>query len=237
MSHITAALSARFDTADHKQKPQGGQKLTYVPADKYIERVNSVFGEGWGWEIVSQHLDHVARYAVVHGRLTYTDHDGHARSKDGVGVGQDMTNGQKEELDKILKTANSEAVKNAAKLLGVGLYLYDGDERAEVEHEMRNPRPKQAPKPPAQKSEHANAASALFATAGEILKPHGITAKEAQTGILRQWLTSKGRPASSGDITTDGLQALAQILRDDPAGLLAFAGSNSTAPQKNGAAA
>ena len=127
---ITTHLGKHFPTNEHKTKSQGGKRLTYVPNNRYIERLNEHLDCCWSWEIVSLDLDHVRRYAMCHGRLTVQDAQGRTWVKDGIGVGEDLTNNQKEELDKIAKTANSEALKNAAKLLGLGLYLYDDEEVA-----------------------------------------------------------------------------------------------------------
>ena len=82
------------------------------------------------------------------------------------------------------------------------------------------PKSAAAPKPAATpKSDHGKAADALFATAGEITS-HLKPTKPALTAAVRMWLKAKGRPESSGDITTDALQALTEIMRNDPQSLL-----------------
>jgi hypothetical protein len=185
-------LSARFEPGDHKQRPQGGQTLTYVPADKYIERLNQVLGAAWSWSVTKVHIEAGDKYAIVHGTLSYHV-DGVTYSKDGVGMGQDLTTSKKEELDKIVKTANSEAIKNAAKLLGVGLYLYDEGERKEVEREMREP---QRRHPPAttrpQQTPEDEAFSKAMVEARKIAKNAGQRVTDGQlTDALNKLVTEK----------------------------------------------
>jgi hypothetical protein len=191
ISERTKRLLERFDTADHKQRKGGKDRqgndimLTYVPTGKYIEKLIAEFDDRWAWEVTSHSLDIEKKVAIVVGNLTVEDADGKIRTKSGVGVAEDLTQGKRDEFDKLMKSANSEAIKNACKLLGIGLYLYDKDELKEVEREMRQPvqRPKaqsgNASAAAAQPRQPAVAALGPSANGGEIT-PHDAVVLAAQ---------------------------------------------------------
>lgn len=208
-------LSARFEPGDHKQRSQGGQTLTYVPTDKIIERLNATLGTAWSWSVHKCEINPADKYAIAHGTLTYHV-DGVTYSKDGVGMGQNSS--AKVELDMLLKTANSEALKNAAKLLGVGLYLYDEGERKEVEQDMRSPRRRAtaaaAPvSPPPDAAEQAR--KSLFATVNVAARQIGITqtaAVECAKGLLK----SEFGVSSTNDCNPEQLRAVADKIRANP---------------------
>jgi len=209
-----AALAERFPPEWHKQRQQGGQTLTYVPTDKIIERLNAVLGTAWSWAVHKCEINPQDKFAIAHGTLSYHV-DGVSYSKDGVGMGQNSS--AKVELDMLLKTANSEALKNAAKLLGVGLYLYDEGERKEVEADMRRPKPRQ-PAPSAAPTETPwdKASKRLRAIAGAVGKSHGIKAADVGAAV-----TSLLGGKSSKDCTPDELHQLADTIEADAGTLIA----------------
>ena len=112
-----AQLRAPFpaDKVKQRQGP-GSTKLDYVAIETFLERLLDVApGYLWVSRIVSFEND----TAVVEGVLTIED-----KSASGVGA---MKN---KDADMALKSANSEALKNAAKNgFGIGLELWDAEYR------------------------------------------------------------------------------------------------------------
>lgn len=122
-----AALSARFDVADVKQRAQAGRKLDYISIDATINRFNDVLGPEWSTVITSQQL--VPEPSG--GYLAVVALEVQALGKTAAGVGADKAN----DPDKALKTALAEALKKAGHQFGVGLYLWDEGERAIVQRD------------------------------------------------------------------------------------------------------
>lgn len=119
-----AALSARFDVKDVKQRTQGGRKLDYLSIDATINRFNEVLGTEWSVSENQVKIDSIGDgkfLAVVTVTLS-------ALGKDALGVGADVAS----DADKALKTALAEAIKKAGHQFGVGLYLWSEDEREVV---------------------------------------------------------------------------------------------------------
>lgn len=112
-----------------KQRTQGGRKLDYISIDATINRFNSVLGTDWSFSVVNSDLRVLAdgKYlAIVSGTLE-------ALGKTASGVGADTA----PDPDKAIKTALAEAIKKAGHQFGVGLYLWDEDERREVERQRK----------------------------------------------------------------------------------------------------
>ena len=105
-----AALAKKFPASTIHQVPVGGGvKADYVPASVVIEKLLAVVGP-FTWEVRETIGDGPTR-AVVVGRLTL-EIDGRTVSVDGIGEGAD------------LKAAESDAVKRAGRMAGVGLHLW-----------------------------------------------------------------------------------------------------------------
>lgn len=117
-------LSEPFPVKDVKQRTQGGRKLDYISIDATIRRLNDVLGPTWSTTNLNVDLrEGQAGYtAIVSLNL-------HALEKTAVGVGADFS---KTDADKAVKTALAEALKKAGHQFGIGLYLWDEDERAVV---------------------------------------------------------------------------------------------------------
>lgn len=119
-----AALSARFDVKEVKQRSQGGRKLDYISIDATINRLNEVLGADWSVTENSVQLialDGGKYLATV--VLTLS-----ALEKTALGVGADVAT----DADKALKTALAEGLKKAGHQFGIGLYLWSEDEREVV---------------------------------------------------------------------------------------------------------
>lgn len=152
-------LAERFPAEAHKTRKQGGQDLVYVTGEMVISRLNEALGvTGWSWRVVREGMTDVEAWVL--GELTATI-DGQTITRQHYG-NQDVKRGQHGVAD-LFKAANTDAIKKAATTIGVALYLYDEDERREVQAEMRDqaragnrPAPKPAPEPtPIQKARAA----------------------------------------------------------------------------------
>jgi hypothetical protein len=129
---IFDALAQRFDVEDHKKNPKG---FTYIAIEKVIHRFQSVF-PAWELHVLSADVSLVpgvtfgnrnpkpAGIAVVSVEVTI---DGVTRG--GVGGAFQAI----ENADDMVKTALAEAIKKAGHEFGVGLYLWDEEERALIE--------------------------------------------------------------------------------------------------------
>jgi hypothetical protein len=138
-------LSARFPTEVHKRVNKGGGDQTYVPASDVIARLNDVLGVGsWAFRIVREGFTETEAWVL--GELTaWTAEDGKFSRQQYGNESIVMGKAQRPTSD-LLKKAGTDALKKCATLIGVALYLYDEDERNEVEQEMREAK---RPKPPA----------------------------------------------------------------------------------------
>ena len=103
-----AQLAKRFPSSTIRQVPVGGGvKADYVPASVVVEKLLAVCGP-FSWHVRGTPDGHVI------GSLTVTI-DGREVTVEGVGEGSD------------LKSAESDALKRAARMCGVGLHLWSQD--------------------------------------------------------------------------------------------------------------
>lgn len=117
-SELTEALLSQFPPEAHKQRRGGGGKnFTYVETHSYIHRLMDATDNKFDWVIKS--FDIKNDLAIVIGTLTIPG----LGSRDGIGV-QQFKAGSGEDL---LKGCSSDAIKSAAKLFGMALYLYGPD--------------------------------------------------------------------------------------------------------------
>jgi hypothetical protein len=116
-----AKLREPFTVDQVKQRRGGGKMLDYVPIETVLERLLTVVPDySWEGHVVS----FIEGTAIVEGFLS-------AEGKRAFGVGA-MKNAA--DPDMAVKSANSEAIKNAAKTgFGVALELWDADRREELE--------------------------------------------------------------------------------------------------------
>lgn len=126
LKNIQDLLSKKFPVEDVKQRDAGfgGKKLDYISIDVAINRLNEVLPLGYDWHV--DNIQVINESVVLSGTLSI-ELNGRVIKRSGVGadnIGKDM--------DKSIKTAYAEAFKKACNTLGVGLYLWDADERADL---------------------------------------------------------------------------------------------------------
>lgn len=132
-SELRAALRAPFPADQVKQRQGPGRtKLDYIAGETLINRLLEATADqekGYAWQAMVKTIEKVEKgyLAVVQGTLMI---DGDM----GTGVGA-MINA---DPDMALKSANTEALKNAAKNgFGVGLELWDAEYRTQLDQRRR----------------------------------------------------------------------------------------------------
>ena len=129
-------LSRPFDKSELRTRPgQGGMTFTYADAAAVISRLNEVLGGAWDFEAELVQ----PQPAVVKGTLIIHLPDGSTARR----VDYGYPNGERDQEP--IKSAQSDALRRCARMVGVGLYLYS-----------RTPNSKAAPaaeKPVAKKQE------------------------------------------------------------------------------------
>jgi hypothetical protein len=134
---VQEALEKKFPVDEVKQREGGfGKKLDYIGIDSAIGRMNEVLPMGYSWVIDDTVF--VEGSVVVTGTLTIETRreDGSIELIKRSGIGADVVSPK--DIDKSVKTAYAEAFKKACNTLGVALYLWDADERAEIARERQN---------------------------------------------------------------------------------------------------
>lgn len=148
MSDQYERLSARFPAEVHKRVNKGGGDQTYVPAVDIFDRVDEVLGvTGWQARVIREGMTATEAWVLAE-VAAHIDGEVCVRQQYGceaITVGRDA-----KPVGDLFKKAATDAYKKCLTLLGVARYLYDADERREVEAEMREanrPKPANATKP------------------------------------------------------------------------------------------
>jgi hypothetical protein len=132
-----ADLGAKFDVELYRKNPKG---FHYIPIEKHIERWQEVCGAGWN--LVVTNVQFVLTPGVTFGNRNpkpgaaalvsveiTAELDGKTVTRSGVGA--DF--GAADDPDKLVKTALAEAIKKAGNEFGIGLELWDEEERALID--------------------------------------------------------------------------------------------------------
>lgn len=131
---LAQKLARPFAVSEHATVKKGGGSQTYAPWTEYVERLNADLGtSGWSFTVVREGF--TPTEAWVLGEITATiDGERCVRQQYGcepISIGQ-SANGD------LLKKAASDAIKKAASLLGIGLYLSIKEEREAMQALMRD---------------------------------------------------------------------------------------------------
>lgn len=134
MSDQYERLSARFPAEVHKKVNKGGGDQTYVPAVDIFDRVDEVLGvAGWQARVIREGMTATEAWVLAE-VAAHIDGELCVRQQYGcesITVGRDA-----KPVGDLFKKAATDAYKKCLTLLGVARYLYDADERHEVEAEM-----------------------------------------------------------------------------------------------------
>lgn len=124
-------LATQFDK--HGSFDKGGVTLIHITGEQAITRLNEVLGpENWDFKLVGHGATTVEVWVI--GELTVRWPNGTVSVKQHVG-NQDIARGAGASSD-TYKAATTDALKKCASLVGIGLYLFDADERAAVKTQM-----------------------------------------------------------------------------------------------------
>lgn len=129
-------LTEKFPDEVYRKNPKG---FLYIPIEKTIGRFNEVLGAGWSLFIDS--VDFTLMHGMTYGRQQkqagcavvqvriVSELDGTTVTRSGVGADY----GAADDPDKLVKTALAEAIKKCGNEYGIGLELWDAEERAAIE--------------------------------------------------------------------------------------------------------
>jgi hypothetical protein len=132
-------LAAKFPAKLVKDNPRG---FPYISIDTAMNRLDEVLGAGWHLDILNQDVSMLPRSEYTYGRNEKTAFmaqvtvritaliDGAEVSRSGIGA--DVA----DDPDKVVKTALANAVKKAGNAFGIGRYLWDAEERADLKREQ-----------------------------------------------------------------------------------------------------
>ena len=111
--------------------------ISYVSGSDVIRRLNECFGLAWDFVVTDKIVDVDIGQVAILGSLTVTiNTDGNVTkiTKQQWGSSQIgcFNNGRVVSLGDDIKTATTDSLKKCATMLGVALYLYDGDEKGNI---------------------------------------------------------------------------------------------------------
>lgn len=149
-SSIKDKITAKLSPKVIQQRDAGkNQKLSYISGSTVIDILNTAFGTlGWNFEIVNQWMQDGVPWinkwnnneveeqnpiAFVHGRLTVfvKNEEGQTHAIVKESFGSKSVIGKQSEQESTFKAAQTDALKKAASLLGIGLELYRKEEEQE----------------------------------------------------------------------------------------------------------
>lgn len=140
-NNIYQQLSEPFPQEMEKTLVKSGVSLTYIPVSEVINRLNKVLGvDKWDFFVNSCERDqHDPEFITARVRICWNvDGKNDAVYKEAIG-GQKIKRNKKGEIVDLgddFKGAVSDALKKAAQMLGVGLYLARSDEAMDIEDAM-----------------------------------------------------------------------------------------------------
>lgn len=124
-------LSEKFDK--HGTISRGSTTLIHITGEQVVSRLNEVLGaENWDFRVVDHGTTPVEAWVL--GEMTVRWPNGAVSVKQHIG-NQDLARGQNLSSD-VNKAAVTDAIKKCASLIGVGLYLFDAEQRTEVQNQM-----------------------------------------------------------------------------------------------------
>lgn len=158
ITEITRALYAPFPEEMEKVMTLSGVSLKFIPVSEVVNRLNKVMGiDRWSLEIIScnevpDNVDEI----LAHVSLTLDFGNGQIITRHAVGgatIKRIKATGKPLDYGNSRKMAVSDALKKAATLFGVGLYLSRSADALDVEESMDLPDEAYVqPIPPAPKS-------------------------------------------------------------------------------------
>ena len=120
-------LERPFDASLIKTRHGGnGRTFSFVPGSEYIRRLNDAFdGSHWSFTVVDFRIE--SAEVIVLGKLLAGGTEKMAFGGSSITVSR--STGETVSIADDLKSAATDSLKRAARLLGVGLHLYDADQQ------------------------------------------------------------------------------------------------------------
>lgn len=195
---VTHELLKKFPIDAHKSRRGGGGKeFTYVETHTYLHRLINVTNNTFDWVI--KEFKKEGELLTVVGTLTIPG----LGSRDGIGVQVYKPNSGED----LIKSVSSDAIKSAAKLFGVCLYLYGNDYEGGENHDDQPTHPPQRPATPHDplhdaKAEYAAACKKFFA---------GMKLSPADYWSLYAWSVGDGKASAEECVVGDWAGAAAEV--------------------------
>ena len=140
---LRAQLCKKFpENLVKHRKGAFGRMLNYLEAAAVVERLNECFQNEWTFTIVSHQLLESGE-VLVHGRLEAVGIVKEDFGRGTVAVARET--GEVVSMADAFKAASSDAIKRCARLLGVGAYLYAGEESESGTISLENMKPRAVP--------------------------------------------------------------------------------------------
>jgi hypothetical protein len=213
-------LYAQFPQEMEKVRVVAGVELVYLPVSEVINRLNRVLGvDGWSFEIISVQRDQSEQDEII-AHVSLTAWIGSRQIvKHGFGgqtIKRSKKDGKPVDLGNDFKGAVSDALKKAAQLLGVGLYLARSSDALDAEEAIAASAdlPAQITATPA--GDESGASWANFIKTVATLSPE---AKEQLNVFWHEHSGGKPKPTKSTATAEDVQALLAEAIR------LQFSGS------------
>lgn len=127
-------LAAPFELEDHARVNKGGMDQTYAPWTTYAQRLTDVLGMDWSFRIVREGF--TATECWVLAEITALI-DGREVTRQQYGSEPIVKGRDAKPTTDLVKSTASDALKKAASLFGVGLYLSVKEERLLIDEAMR----------------------------------------------------------------------------------------------------
>lgn len=134
---LLESLSKEFPESKVKHRLiKDGEKekvIDYVAGADVIRRLNECFDGQWNFEVKDKIVDiDIGQVAILGKLTTYMNERIISREQWGASNIKCFSNGRIISLGDDIKIATTDSLKKCATMLGIALYLYDGDERDDV---------------------------------------------------------------------------------------------------------
>lgn len=205
---IARLLAEPFPEEMERTLIKSGVELIYLPISEVINRLNKVLGmSNWSFEIISVARDLIDTDEIIaHVSLTATI-DGCTITKHGFG-GQSVKRQRKDnkpvDLGNDFKGAVSDALKKAAQLLGVGLYLARSSDAMDAEDAIGASMPHVEPSPNIEPSSELDEEWNNFVGVTKTLNKEQ---KESLNDFWAQYSSGKPKPTRT-TVTEEEIKAL-----------------------------
>ena len=187
-AEIYEALAAPFAKSELRSRPgRAGLTFTYADVTAVVRRLDEVLGGNWSFDVAP-----LEGGSCVKGTISVRYPDGSVAQRSDIGYPNKV--GQDEEP---LKSAATDALRRAARLFGVGLYLYARDDASKKVADSAPAQRAAKPKPAGPKSPMRDMLDTMLGElkrlghptdlAGPLAKQGVASLDELPEEIIREW--------------------------------------------------